>query len=979
MFTDMVGYTALMQENEALALSRRSRHREVLEASHANFNGKIVQYFGDGTLSVFDSAVDAVRCGIEIQLSLLEEPKVPLRIGIHTGDIVYSQEDIIGDGVNIASRLESFAIPGAILVSDRVVDDLHNHLDVQTQSVGVFELKNVSKPMEIFAISNSGLVVPRAEEISGKGQLIQSQEQKLPVRLTSFIGREVEVAEIKSLLLNNRLVTLTGPGGTGKTSLSIRVAEDMLPYFKDGVFFVPLAPINDPGLLASAIAKVLEVPEIANQPVLAAVKSKLREKECLLILDNFEQIVEAASKVLALLEHCPKLKIMVSSRIILRINGEQEYPVQPLILPDITRLINLDLLGQFPSVRLFVERAKTVKPNYELDHENAFEIAEICNRLDGLPLAIELAAARMRLFSSKTLLEKLTKSLDVLKSKDKGRPARHQTLRQTISWSYDLLSPDEQLLFQRLSVFTGTFILEAAEEICEMEDLPDTDIYEGIEALLEKSLIRQVENENRDSCFLLLETIKEFAWNNLLQSGKATELKERHAHYYLDFVEEAAPELTGANQADWMNKIEARYDNIRAAILWTIETKTTEIALRFGIGMWRFWLVRNQVEGWDRLKQILGLPKKEHLAGLRATTLSAMGASLNSSNNPRGGRELLEESVAILREIDAQADLAISLNHLGHSAYLLSDHDVSIELTNEALALGQALGLDRVVSTSYNNLGFNAAFQSKLELAHLNFSKSLEMRKALGDKRGYAYLLVNLAWTEIKMGEYEKADVKLQESLRIVEENDAGAHMLNWVWIVMVDNLIAQGKWADARVMIRKTEKVLDDDVYVTLMTMALIFRAEIMIEAGEFSSLDEVVERAEAKITAFGHHYFGSYLLVTKLRAAVYQKQREKCERIIGVATKKQLEIRNYLGIVEILELIAQFRLDTEAYEQAAHALITAKALREERNLFLPLRFINQIEKLEFEIKARVGVSRFGVIEEELKGDLEKGLAQYQ
>ena len=504
MFTDMVGYTALMQENEELALVRRKRHRAILDKVHAKFQGKIIQYFGDGTLSVFNSVVDAVRCGIEMQTAFLEEPQVPLRIGIHTGDIIYNNDEIIGNGVNIASRLESFAVPGAILVSDRVVDDVRNQPDIQTQSIGIFELKNVNNPMEIFAISNKGLVIPLAEEVSGKGKLAKPKNHSLPGRLTSFIGREVEVAEIKSLLLKHRLVTLTGPGGTGKTSLSIRVAEEVVSYFKDGVFFIPLAPIREASLLASAIAKILGVAEVADQSVLESVKNYLEDKTFLLVLDNFEQIVEAAAEVLELLQYCPHLKIIVSSRVVLRIKGEQEYPVQPLVLPDIKRLINIDLLQQFPSIRLFVERSKTVKPGFELSSDNAFEIAEICSRLDGLPLALELAAARMRLFSSKTLLEKLTKSLGILKNRDKGRPARHQTLQQTISWSYDLLLPEEQILFQRVSVFTGTFKLEAVEEICELEDLPDLDVYEGIEALLEKSLIRQAENANRDTVFFAI-------------------------------------------------------------------------------------------------------------------------------------------------------------------------------------------------------------------------------------------------------------------------------------------------------------------------------------------------------------------------------------------------------------------------------------------------------------------------------------------
>lgn len=978
MFTDMVGYTALMQEDEALALVRRKRHREVLEETHARFQGKIIQYFGDGTLSVFDSVVDAVRCGIEIQLALKEEPKVPLRIGLHTGDIVFSEEEIIGDGVNIASRLESFAVPGAILVSEKVEDDIRNHPDIQTESVGIFELKNVTKPMEIFAIANQGLVVPLAEEISGKGKLLRPENQHLPVRLTSFIGREVEVAQVKSLLLQHRLVTLTGPGGTGKTSLSIGVAEEVISHFKDGVFFIPLAPIHEADLLASAIASILMVAEVPNQPVLEAIKTHLQDKELLLVLDNFEQIVDASSEVLELLHHCPQLKILVSSRIVLRIKGEQEYPVQPLTLPDIRQLIKVDLLEQFPSVRLFVERSRTVKPEFELTSENALEVAEICNRLDGLPLAIELAAARMRLFSSKTLLQKLTKSLDILKSKDKGRPERHQTLRQTISWSYDLLSSDEQLLFQKLAVFTGTFTLEAVEAICKLEDLEELDVYEGMEAFLEKSLIRQVVDNQRDTRFLLLETIKEFAWDKLLGSGDAGELKERHARFFLEFVEEAAPELTGKDQTAWIDRIDANYDNIRSAILWILEEQVSEMGFRYSNALWRYWLVRNQVEGFDRLNQILRLPLKEELEIDRAKTLSAMGSTLNATINPQRGGELLKESIAIFRKYDQKPDLALSLNHLGHSAIQVCKYELAIQLTNEALAIGQSLKLERAVSSSHNNLGYSHLHLGNWDQARHHFTEGVNIRKRINDARGYSFILTNLAWTESHLGEYEKATSNFDKALQIANEQAAGPHVINWIWVTQIENYVSQGKWAAAKSLLPKTAKIRAENVYVTVSTMALILEAEILTAAEEFEFVEEILEKAEHKITSFGNNLTLGMVLKARLRAKIRQGLYEEAKDIAKTAASLFFEVKNHFRLAEVLELIAQLKFKQELPEQAARALITAKVLRKKKNLFLRPRFVDRLTELEFALKEKLGDPGFERIEKILGSGYEDEISTF-
>ena len=469
-------------------------------------------------------------------------------------------------------------------------------------------------------------------------------------------------------------------------------------------------------------------------------------------------------------------------------------------------------------------------------------------------------------------------------------------------------------------------------------------------------------------CFLLLETIKEFAWNKLVTSGHAFELKERHAHYFLELVEAAAPELTGKDQFFWIGKIEANYDNIRGAILWALEEKNSEVGLRFGTALWRYWLVQNQVEGWDRLQQILSLPVNEELEIYRAKTLSAMGASLNSSNNPRRGRELLEESISIFRTHDKKADLAISLNHLGHSAIQSSDYKRAIDLSNEALAIGESLGLRRVISTSYNNLGFVHIHQCRLELAHKNFTKSAKIRKSIVDTRGYSFILTNLAWTEIKMGAYEEAALKLEEALHIVQEQAVGAHMLNWVWVVMIEHCIALGKWEEAKILLDKTAQLREENVYIAVSTMALVAEAELLIEAKEFRNIKQILDKADAKITAFGSLYAKGSLLATKLRAALQQGHLEEAISTAKTALEIHQETGDCLGLAVVLELIAQLNFKFERYEQSVHALAVAKMLRKRKNLFLPLRFFDQLADLELALHEKNGVPQLIEIENKIE-----------
>jgi class 3 adenylate cyclase len=464
MFTDMVGYTHLMEQDEKQAIKLRNRHRESLSHWHDIYDGKIIQYFGDGTLSVFQSAGNAVKCAIATQIDLQKTPEVPLRIGIHSGEIVYNHEDIIGSTVNIASRIESFANIGGVLVSETVRHELRNQTDLDFQPLGRYQLKNVEHPMEIFAVSNPGIKVPHPSDLQGKGMPLKMKMPETHSRLSKFIGREKDITVLGNLIKKSRLLTIIGPGGIGKTRLSLQILSSVASYFKDGTIFVPLTSVHDPAYVIPTIANTLGLKKESGNGLFEILVSFLNNKQILLILDNFEQIISARDQISRLMRFCENLKLLITSREALNIEGEQLYPLRPFSLPEENQSRPVDEWLNYESIQLFFQRAKAAKPSFQLNHDNAPFVAEICMRLDGLPLAIELAASHIRLLSPRAILKRLENRFSLLTSKNTDLPKRHQTIWNTILWSYEMLDREEQKLLRFISIFVGGCDLSALEE-----------------------------------------------------------------------------------------------------------------------------------------------------------------------------------------------------------------------------------------------------------------------------------------------------------------------------------------------------------------------------------------------------------------------------------------------------------------------------------------------------------------------------------
>lgn len=661
---------------------------------------------------------------------------------------------------------------------------------------------------EFLAALRSSAAPPKetASPRTDTGELTSSPGQ-LPAALSSFVGREEELDEITALLDSARLVTLTGPGGTGKTRLALEAAKRAAANFADGdgVCFVALASVRDPELVPTAIAKALNVTEKPQESTLHSLLQSFCDQRRLLVLDNFEQVVAAAPVVAELLTACPELVVLVTSRVVLRLEGEHVYPVPPLTVPENRPvLINEEpnetqtVCRQFkevPAVALFVQRARAVRPGFKLTGENADAVAEICRRLDGLPLAIELAASRVRLFSPEALLPRLEQRLDVLRSAGRDRPERHQTLRQAVAWSYELLNDEERSLFHRLAVFVGGFCLEGAQSVAPTEST--LDILDGVASLVDHSLLRQRDDLNGEPRFQMLETIREFALESL-GTDETRELRRIHAEYLLQVAEEAEPELTGPRPDQPMDLLEREHDNLRAALAFFEEEGEAVRGLRLGAALWRFWFQRGHLrEGFGYLQRLLALPESATRDRVRAKALFGAGTMANTYGLGPQAREIQEESLSIWREIGDDHGTALALNHLGWIASQARDRERVSALSMEALKLHEAAGDKRGMAVAWNNMGWAAANEGDFEAGQKGLLRALELRREARDLRGIGYGLVNLAWVEQQQGETATARKHLEEAQGILK--DVNDQMLNaWVYLLAGRLAVDRGELEEA-------------------------------------------------------------------------------------------------------------------------------------------------------------------------------------
>ena len=625
-FTDIEGSTRLLQALGDGYAAVLADHRRILAGAVDAHGGTVFGSEGDALFVVFADATAAIAAAAAGQRALAAHPwpgdrPLLVRMGIHTGQVILTGGDYVGLALHQVARIAAAGHGGQVLVSAATralaSDPLPDGLALR--DLGEHRLKDLNRPERLFQVSGPGLAdsFPRL-------RTLDARVNNLPLQLTSFVGR-AELETARGLVAGTRLLTLTGPGGTGKTRLALQLAADLVDDFPDGVFFVPLDAVFDPGLVASAIVDAIGIDPGAGEPLTSLV-DHLRTKRTLLVLDNFEQVIEGGSSVSSLLAEAPGLTVVVTSRVLLRLYGEQEFPVPPLGLPAAGAITTAADGMAVEAVRLFVERAMASQPSFMLTDANAATVADIVLRLDGLPLAIELAAARVRILAVDVLAARLQDRLGTLTGGSRDRPERQQTLRGAIDWSYDLLEPADRLLFQRFAVFAGGACLSQAEAVCGPPASLGQPVLDGLASLAEKSLLRAVPGGPGEPRFAMLPTIREYALERLESSAEVEAIRAGHGETFAALVEGASPELTGPDGARWLDRLELDHDNVRAALDWAVEQGSADVALRIVGAIWRFWQIRGHLhEAQVRARRVLEMPSA---AGQPATTRArAIGAA----------------------------------------------------------------------------------------------------------------------------------------------------------------------------------------------------------------------------------------------------------------------------------------------------------------------------------------------------------------
>jgi predicted ATPase/class 3 adenylate cyclase len=835
LFTDLEGSTRLLEAHPTAYRDAVRRHHALLLSAVEGHGGVVFETVGDAVYAAFARPSDAVAAALAGQRALLAADwgdlgagALKARMGLHTGEVEAEGAHYFGAPLYRCARLTATAHGGQVVLSGATAELVRDELpDGRLRDLGAHRLKDLARPERLFQ-----LLHPELPNEFPPLRALDALPHNLPVQLTSFVGRERELAAVREALSACRLVTLTGPGGVGKTRLALQAAADLLEVYPDGVWLVDLAPLADAALVPQAVAAAVGVREIPGRPLLATLTDTLSPKRLLLVLDNCEHLADACAALAdAVLRACPNVRILATSRTALGITGEALWRVPSLSLPDDLHAPAAPAAGpaapegradaagavvRCDAVRLLADRARTVQPAFAVTEQNAATVARLCRRLDGIPLALELAAARLRVLTVDELLRRLDDRFRLLTGGGRTAPPRHQTLRALVEWSHGLLAAPDRRLFDRLGVFAGSFTLEAAERVCAGEGLAAGDVLDGLTRLVDQSLVQPEPGPDGVGRYRLLETLRHYARERLTAAGAAEEVARRHAHHFVALAEAAEPALLGPDQVAWLDRLEADLDDVRAALRWGVDRGEAELGLRLAGALWKFWHVRwYRGEGRHWLETLLALPEpappvagpvapgarhaarakalfgaallawmQSDLAAARAlhTKSAALYEALEDATGiarARGGlgmvalrggdlaaaRPLLLEALARYREAGDEHGVALGLEHLGMLEVAAGDGGAARAALEESVAVQRRVGDGAVLQTALGLLGEAARMAGDRDAARQHWQEALGVARALGYRGTLVGSLLNLGALAQADGDVAGARARYGEAL----------------------------------------------------------------------------------------------------------------------------------------------------------------------------------------------------------------------
>jgi predicted ATPase/class 3 adenylate cyclase len=968
LFTDLEGSTRLWEEHPEAMAADLARHDRLLTEVIERGGGRLFKHTGDGVLAVFDMPSQAVLAATEAQGKMDTESweagiRLKARMAIHTGEAEERNGDYFGPAVNRAARLLDAAHGGQVLVSEStaglVLDS--TPAGIALSDLGEHRLKDLARAERIYQLSH-----PDLDADFPSLRSLEALPNNLPVQLTSFVGRGNQLEEVKALLDEHRLVTLTGVGGVGKTRLALQAGADLLDRYRNGVWLIELAPLTEPDFLAKTIASALGIREDPSQPVGETIVEYLEDRTALLILDNCEHLIDPVARLAdRLLRNCRGLRILATSREGLAISGERLWQVPVLASPG--EIEALERLPEYEAVRLFLDRARAVRPDFELTHDNADDVAEICRRLDGIALAIELAAARLRVFSVHQVADRLDDRFRLLTGGSRTALPRQRTLAATMDWSYELLSDDSQILLRRLSVFQGGFTYEAAEEVCSDQNLERGFIVDLLTELVEESML--LVEQGLEMRYRMLETVRQYAQDKLTQAGEADEIRLRHATCVLDLAQRGEPGLLGKDQARWIHTLQAERGNVRAALAWARDAHRPDIGLRIARWMGRFWWQHGPYpEGRRWLEVMLSEAPDEattdRAEALRWTAMLALhqgdvddadalarrayathdeagdatgrGLATIARAFVSGARGDLEEAVSRYQEaletfevLDEPFWASITLANLEGLVRRMGDPARSAELSQKIVEIAQRINDDRLEALGRSALAVHALRMGDEDEFWAEYQRSKDCYRSSGQKLWQTQGTIGVSWPALSMGYTEIAEQLFEEFRTVADEAQLPtaqgivALMRGLVALYRGDLDEADRKF-DSAIPLFEDTGMMEEAVFIP------VLQGEIALARGDLDDAERLGNQVLDSSTVLGTTGTGTAALRLLGKVALQRNEPKEARRCLTRAMERAQKSGDYNEALTTAEAIALLEAREGPHEASARHYAAVDHLRQ-------------------------------------------------